>query len=72
MCEEAILLVKSGRKEKAMRWLGFIQGALWMHELAFVSIDDLKNLNKPDCPICKGLGFRNNDECDDCSCVKKQ
>ncbi|MFC1730798.1 hypothetical protein ACFL6I_10740 [candidate division KSB1 bacterium] len=38
-------LVKDGRKEKAFRWLGFIQGVLWSLELK--SIADLKNTNKP-------------------------
>jgi hypothetical protein len=37
LCEE--------KKEKAMRWLGFIQGALWS---SFVyTIEDLKQHNKP-------------------------
>lgn len=40
MCEEAISLVNQGRLEKAFRWLGFIQGVLWMSGIN--SIDDLK------------------------------
>ena len=35
----------AGKTEKAMRWLGFVQGALWMTGLA--SVDELKNMNKP-------------------------
>ena len=34
------------RTEKAMRWLGFVQGALWMN--GFVTIDRLKLMNKPE------------------------
>lgn len=30
MCVEAQQFVDEGRVEKAMRWLGFIQGVLWM------------------------------------------
>jgi hypothetical protein len=30
MCEQAADFVAEGRIEKAMRWLGFIQGVLWM------------------------------------------
>lgn len=29
MCVETVKLVEEGRIEKAFRWLGFIQGALW-------------------------------------------
>lgn len=35
-----------GKTEKAMRWLGFVQGALWMTGLA--SVDELKDMNKPE------------------------
>jgi hypothetical protein len=34
-----------GKREKAMRWLGFVQGALWW--LGMMTIDELKNMNKP-------------------------
>lgn len=34
------------KMEKAMRWLGFVQGALWME--GFCSIDELKDMNKPE------------------------
>lgn len=39
-------LVLEGRREKAMRWLGFVQGVLWAHGCA--SIDELKRINMPD------------------------
>lgn len=35
------------RKEKAFRWLGFIQGVMWMTGW---SIDDMKHVNMPDAP----------------------
>ena len=37
--------LKDGRKEKANRWLGFIQGVLCTKRI--YTIDDLKNHNKP-------------------------
>jgi hypothetical protein len=41
----ARVFVVEGRREKAMRWLGFIQGVLWM---LGVPLEDLKNMNRPD------------------------
>lgn len=38
--------LKDGRKEKANRWLGFIQGALWA--LDVYTIEEMKNHNRPD------------------------
>lgn len=46
MMDETRVLVKDGRREKAMRWLGFIQGVIWATGMA--TIDDLKAMNKPD------------------------
>ena len=46
MAEEGQKLVDSGRTEKAMRWLGFLQGALW--GLSFTTIEEQKNINRPD------------------------
>lgn len=45
MCEEGSTYAEE-RREKAMRWLGFVQGGLWAHDLA--PIQDLKNMNRPD------------------------
>ncbi len=45
MCVEAQKFVNEGRMEKAMRWLGFIQGALWAR--SYSSIEDLKVDNMP-------------------------
>ena len=38
--------IKDGRKEKANRWLGFIQGALWAKRI--YTIDEMKEHNRPD------------------------
>jgi len=35
----------AGRHEKAMRWLGFVQGYLWARGLA--GIDEMKEWNRP-------------------------
>ena len=42
------LFVHEGRIEKAMRWLGFIQGCLWV--CGVYSLDNLKNHSRPDEP----------------------
>jgi hypothetical protein len=49
MCIEAQQFIDEGRIEKAMRWLGFLQGVLWAR--GFYSLDDLKNHSRPDGPI---------------------
>jgi hypothetical protein len=46
MIQETIGFVHAGRLEKAMRWLGFIQGALWVLEIS--TIEESKRLNMPD------------------------
>lgn len=45
MCETAIGFVREGRTEKAFRWLGFIQGVLWMSNI--YTLNDLKNHSRP-------------------------
>ena len=45
MCDEAQSFVDQGRVEKAMRWLGFLQGALWMDDV--FTLDDLKKHSMP-------------------------
>jgi len=45
MCETAITFVNEGRIEKAMRWLGFIQGVLFM--TGWFTLDELKNHSRP-------------------------
>ena len=46
MCEEGQLLVDQGRIEKAMRWLGFVQGVMWA--TLDICIDDMKHINMPE------------------------
>lgn len=46
LAREGLQLVEDERREKAMRWLGFLQGALWSDNL--LTIDDLKDMNRPD------------------------
>jgi hypothetical protein len=36
--------IKEGRKEKANRWLGFVQGVLWANDV--YEIEDVKEHNK--------------------------
>lgn len=45
MCVEGASYAEE-RREKSMRWLGFVQGALWA--LGLSQIEDLKNMNRPD------------------------
>jgi len=45
MCIEAQKFVDEGRIEKAMRWLGFMQGVLW-HSSHF-TLDELKEHSRP-------------------------
>ena len=46
MCEEGKRLVRADKREKAMRWLGFLQGVLWSH--FNVPLGTLKDMNKPE------------------------
>lgn len=51
MCEQAQVFIREERIEKSMRWLGFLQGALWsMPQLVGISVtlDDLKRHSMPD------------------------
>jgi hypothetical protein len=45
MCTEIPGFVREGRIEKAMRWLGFIQGSMWVLEIR--TIEEMKNDNMP-------------------------
>ncbi|MES2931694.1 MAG: hypothetical protein V4682_03290 [Patescibacteria group bacterium] len=40
------IFIHEGRIEKAMRWLGFVQGCLWMSGV--YSLDDLMSHRRPD------------------------
>lgn len=44
--EEMKELLAQGRREKAMRWLSFVQGCLFT--LRHYTIEDIKNHNRPD------------------------
>ena len=44
MCDKAWELVQGGETEKAMRWLGFIQGYLWCENIR--SINKMRDDNR--------------------------
>lgn len=44
MIPKAISFMHDQRTEKAMRWLGFIQGSLWAHGI--YNIEEMKNHNR--------------------------
>ena len=44
MIPKAIQFIYDQRIEKAMRWLGFIQGSLWTHGI--FTIEEMKNHNR--------------------------
>lgn len=48
MCDEARQFIAQGRIEKAMRWLGFLQGMFYARGL--FTIDQLGNHSRPDTP----------------------
>jgi len=45
MLDEVDSFVREGRLEKAFRWLGFIQGALWSQNV--YTIDEMRDHNRP-------------------------
>ncbi len=46
LCHNAVELVDQGKVEKAMRWLGFVQGAMWM--MGLCTIAELRTISRPD------------------------
>jgi len=44
MLEKIREFVDAGKLEKAFRWLGFVQGCLWCHEIR--SIDEMRDDNR--------------------------
>lgn len=48
MCREAAGFVSEDRIEKAMRWLGFIQGAFWILGLRSIEQMKLDNMQTPE------------------------
>jgi hypothetical protein len=53
MTQEAKKFVDEGRMDKAMRWLGFLQGTLWF---SGTSLNDLKKMNMPDAEKSDAVG----------------
>lgn len=45
MLDEIPAFMAAGRREKAMRWLGFVQGALWYGR--YTTIEHIKIVNRP-------------------------
>lgn len=47
-CDRLIVMIdkEPERREKIMRWYGFIQGALWV--LGYYTIDEIKDHSRPD------------------------
>ncbi len=45
VCEEGQRFIDAGHIEKAMRWLGFIQGVLWTMDV--FTLEALKNHSRP-------------------------
>jgi hypothetical protein len=46
MCQKIIGYVESDFREKASRWLGFVQGMLWYEQI--YSVDEMREHNKAD------------------------
>lgn len=44
MLDQIDSFLRQGHRDKAFRWLGFMQGCLWC--LRFYTLEDLKNHNK--------------------------
>jgi hypothetical protein len=49
MLDQMDKFIDEGRTDKAFRWLGFVQGILWMNSL--YSLTDIMNHNRQDAPI---------------------
>lgn len=47
MADQIPIFLKGGRERKAMRWMGYLQGALSSPILSFVCIEELKLMNAP-------------------------
>jgi len=45
MCDQVAVFISENRIEKAMRWLGFIQGAFWV--LGVRTVEEMKKDNMP-------------------------
>jgi hypothetical protein len=47
MCDQIRAFIEADEVEKAMRWLGFMQGAFWA--LGVFTLNDLRQHNAPGC-----------------------
>lgn len=45
MLDEMKTFIEEGRMEKVFRWLGFIQGCLWI--IGVYTVEEIKNHNRP-------------------------
>ena len=50
MCDEGIKFAQDGRTEKAMRWLGFLQGFLWARSLYTIAQLGEHNMSPSETP----------------------
>jgi len=46
MCGQILQFVEQDKMDKAMRWLGFVQGAFWVFR--FRTVEAMKQDNKPE------------------------
>ena len=53
MLDQIKIFVGTARIEKAFRWLGFVQGALWSHGV--YSINELRNHSRSDKKKCREM-----------------
>jgi hypothetical protein len=44
MCKQILLFLQDGRREKALCWLGWVQGAVWA--MGVLTIEEMKQDNK--------------------------
>lgn len=49
MCDEIPKLMEASKREKAMRWLGYLQGALTA--IGVLTLEEAKKMNMPDVPV---------------------
>lgn len=52
VCEQIPVFIREGRREKAMRWLGFLQGAVWA--FGWYTVEQLGEMNMPSDAAAEG------------------
>lgn len=55
MIPKVRVFIEEGRRDKVFRWLGFMQGAMWM--LGIYSIDEMKAHNAPPGAVLETTGL---------------